>query len=370
MVQFHLLNDFGTLDLLRLFKSLDVHIVDESTSGCFECICVQRYIDMSQILEGNWEKPLLLFNGISEPATVEPKEFQNIAEYLKEHNRTFWVISDKSDEKVEKIKEFCSFLGVNLFLVEGFRALRWGTEDQALPPELITVEDIVRYNINQYRENVPVKFLFKTRRIDGPRLYTILSIIRNPKRLSRFEVTGNVGNSGRAYNFDFQLEGARREVEDYLGTGTDRLEDLIWYGFWNQEQNGSCYVHEDNLYSIRKYFYLELVGENSKFQTEKVFKPMLWGIPCFYLGSAGTIKRLHEQGFRTFDKYWSESYDNLSYSCEKVDAIFRELDKLLNKPVSELREMYEDMQEIFLHNARVLETLPESILTLYKELNT
>lgn len=68
-----------------------------------------------------------------------------------------------------------------------------------------------------------------------------------------------------------------------------------------------------------KQFYDEslvnLIAETNFFTnivhlTEKSYKPIVYKQPFIMFGAAGSLKALQKQGFRTFNKYWDESYDD------------------------------------------------------------
>ena len=64
------------------------------------------------------------------------------------------------------------------------------------------------------------------------------------------------------------------------------------------------------------------------FLTEKIYKPIICGSPFFVLGNRGTISELRNMGFKTFDKWWDESYDDLYSHWERSKFVFYLLHKL------------------------------------------
>ena len=59
---------------------------------------------------------------------------------------------------------------------------------------------------------------------------------------------------------------------------------------------------------------------------------------------------MRERGFKTFDKWWDESYDEIKDGWERFDAILKLVDKLSRKSNKELLEMYVDMKDVLQHN--------------------
>ena len=99
------------------------------------------------------------------------------------------------------------------------------------------------------------------------------------------------------------------------------------------------------------------------FISEKTFKAIACGHPFIILGNKGSLRRLRELGYKTFDGFIDESYDSLP-SHERMLAIIQELkniDAIPNKLA-----WYKGMKEIIKHNRRVLfekefQRPPESI---------
>jgi hypothetical protein len=67
------------------------------------------------------------------------------------------------------------------------------------------------------------------------------------------------------------------------------------------------------------------------FITEKTYKPILMKMPFIIVGCAGTLKRLRENGYKTFSHMWDESYDDIIDPRERMDAIIDVVESLCNK---------------------------------------
>ena len=84
------------------------------------------------------------------------------------------------------------------------------------------------------------------------------------------------------------------------------------------------------------------------------FNPMYCGHPIIQFGPYQSLKEMRERGFRTFAKWWDESYDDeLDHwkRFEKVMDVTLELSKLSQK---ELLEIYIDMKEVLQHNVDLI----------------
>lgn len=70
--------------------------------------------------------------------------------------------------------------------------------------------------------------------------------------------------------------------------------------------------------------------ENKKHLTEKVFKPIAAGKPFILFSGHECLKYLKSYGFKTFDNFWSEEYDNISDPIKRIHCIFDLMDTELN----------------------------------------
>jgi hypothetical protein len=57
------------------------------------------------------------------------------------------------------------------------------------------------------------------------------------------------------------------------------------------------------------------------FITEKTFKAILNKRPFILVGSPGTVQKLRDLGFKTFNDFWDESYDSIVNPSDRMQAI-------------------------------------------------
>jgi hypothetical protein len=97
------------------------------------------------------------------------------------------------------------------------------------------------------------------------------------------------------------------------------------------------------------YFYER---EDTLFISEKTFKVIASSQPFIILGSKGSLKGLKELGYKTFDKWFDESYDELE-DCDRMDAIIKVL-KDINS-IEDKASWFSEMKEVLEHNKNLLE---------------
>ena len=88
--------------------------------------------------------------------------------------------------------------------------------------------------------------------------------------------------------------------------------------------------------------------------TEKVWKPVANFQPFIFCTVPGTLGRLRELGYRTFDGYIDESYDLEPDYNKRMLMILKEIDKLCALPQEEIHNWYWSQWDILVHNQRHL----------------
>lgn len=89
------------------------------------------------------------------------------------------------------------------------------------------------------------------------------------------------------------------------------------------------------------------------FFTEKIWKPIFIGHPFILIGNPGSLKKLKSWGYKTFDKWIDESYDEVVPLKERYSIILRELKRFEQFSLKQRQDIRTEMQEICLHNKQV-----------------
>lgn len=84
--------------------------------------------------------------------------------------------------------------------------------------------------------------------------------------------------------------------------------------------------------------------------SEKTFKPIISKRPFLLVSSSGGLKKLKDFGFKTFDQWWCEDYDNIVDPTERLKAVVKIIEDISCKSLEELKKMYSEMQEIIDYN--------------------
>lgn len=84
--------------------------------------------------------------------------------------------------------------------------------------------------------------------------------------------------------------------------------------------------------------------------TEKTDKSIFALQPFVIVGNPYSLQRLKELGFKTFGKWWDESYDLEKYDRIRMFKIKQTIKEINKFSVEELINVYEDMKDVLIHN--------------------
>jgi hypothetical protein len=71
------------------------------------------------------------------------------------------------------------------------------------------------------------------------------------------------------------------------------------------------------------------------------------------LGCAYNLEYLKSYGFKTFDRWWPESYDCIQDPVERIKAVTKVVEYVCEKSNDELAQMLLEMEEVLDHNYRL-----------------
>ena len=99
------------------------------------------------------------------------------------------------------------------------------------------------------------------------------------------------------------------------------------------------------------------------FLTEKTWKAMVSMMPFMMIGAPGTLKYLKNNGFKTFDFLWDESYDEVENLYERIDRI---TDILVDLRTQNLNQLFQKCIPILEHNFAHIQKFQKSQLDTLK----
>lgn len=114
-------------------------------------------------------------------------------------------------------------------------------------------------------------------------------------------------------------------------------------------------VYEDHLINVTFETYFG-GRPDVCFLTEKTFKPIYYKMPFIIIGDPGTLTKLKNLGYKTFNDYWDESYDLTMNMEERMEKICNLIENLSEMPIEMLQAIVQDMQPILDHNYNILQS--------------
>ena len=90
------------------------------------------------------------------------------------------------------------------------------------------------------------------------------------------------------------------------------------------------------------------------FISEKTFKPMFYKRPFLIVGQRGVLKKLHEQGYKTFPDMFNETYDSRGGNWSRINAVCDEAVKWIGKTKDQRKQLFEQSKSICEENFKNL----------------
>lgn len=108
--------------------------------------------------------------------------------------------------------------------------------------------------------------------------------------------------------------------------------------------------------------YINLVSEtrfydtrgDSVFFSEKIFKPIANLQPFIIIGPAGSLAKLRQMGYITFDPFINESYDSEPDPYHRIEMILDEVERLCRLPLQTIHNWYGGIFPLLVHNKHVM----------------
>jgi len=201
---------------------------------------------------------------------------------------------------------------------------------------------------NRYHEMTPVDF----KPIDNK--YLFLSYNRNP-RPQRLVFLTHLLEYGVFDKGLVSLNKLREPIPDYLNQEhLNYLKDNAPFIIDNRyDLNYNLAVNitkEDYERTFLSMVTESLVDDGTLFFSEKIWKPLMVGHPFLLYGNQYSLKYLKDKGYKTFDKWFDENYDNEPNRDQRSIMISKELKRLSELSMEQLYQMRNEMKEVCQHN--------------------
>lgn len=159
-----------------------------------------------------------------------------------------------------------------------------------------------------------------------------------------------------------------QDVPCYLDLYSDRATKVTecmghYYpaGVANFKENQNPVADNPHTLGLQDYYrrcFVDVVNESRYAQptgnlSEKVLQAVQFQTPFIMVGPPHSLKYLKTFGYKTFDKWWDESYDAEEDHEKRMYQIMDLIDSIADQPIQKLRAIYQEMLPILRHNLEV-----------------
>lgn len=151
-------------------------------------------------------------------------------------------------------------------------------------------------------------------------------------------------------NDRLQLDLTTRNIfEQYLYEFKDKkLTNELVYG---QPNDAETRWQPNFIQKSLIYIVTETVGDYPyPFLTEKTFKGILSKRPMLIAGPRYSVATLRDLGFKTWNNFWNEDYDNDQYFYQRANKIVNILKNYSTIPINELKSICYEMENVLEYN--------------------
>tara|TARA_B100000029_G_scaffold135788_1_gene130268 strand:- start:13052 stop:14371 length:1320 start_codon:yes stop_codon:yes gene_type:complete len=277
----------------------------------------------------------------------------DVVNYITGHNYT----------EIKKYKRWCSLKKEKpILIVNSFSQMYMKGGDLAFSKgTFVTGTDVLR------REKRKHQFLCFNRRIRPPR-YAVMAMLHHNNLIKNNLISFSIekipnlnclGHSGFP-DLPTMVNTMGRDndlIETYMNYYNDLMEmspltvdfpnllDVMGPGCENKEPYLNTYFS-----IVTETPFNEKMGMTS----EKVWRPMLHFHPFIVHGSKGTLKEIRKLGFKTFEPYIDESYDDESDNGKRMQKFTDEVIRICSMSEEDMHDWYYQMMDILIHNQRLI----------------
>jgi len=272
-------------------------------------------------------------------------------------NVKYWTMYENCDAKGKSLKVYQG----NIEIISASRtALRYGDWDWNKGLSIPLTDDKPRH------------ILTLNRRLRSNRVLLMAELLKRNLNLSDDFYLSFLGSTNddipSQMDKDTILGFHQYHVDDYSKEVFERIVDEV-YGRrlpYNPDMDRDEWFGSSNLdrvsemFPIRQKSYVEVITEFTSTNnglvsiSEKMPQAILSKKPFIVAGDKGYMAHLRKLGFKTFDKFWSEEYDNGHDIKDRVRLIGGSIETILTKTINV--DDYgvviydEDMKEVLEHN--------------------
>jgi hypothetical protein len=201
------------------------------------------------------------------------------------------------------------------------------------------------------------------------RLWMFYELMNNAKLKDKSILSLNKNTTNKTF-YDIVSIANNKELMEYYKT----YDSTTGYSYdttnWVKDvQTGDSINIEAHLKTFVNVITETLTSPDIIFITEKTYKSIYTCQPFIIVGNFGTIKKLKELGFKTFDNWWDESYDDEPDLEMRIQKIINVLEEISNWDLDKCAKVRNEMKEVLIHNYNKMLDKSE-IIKFYSHIKT
>lgn len=195
-------------------------------------------------------------------------------------------------------------------------------------------------------------FICLNRSSNKPHRYTLGCFFEHNNMWEKIYASFLRQNEGRDWlyetdniDFDYDMATAASEFSKKIPIEVDT------YNSEDKESFEVARAYKKEIY-LDSYIYIvtETNFEKDIFLTEKICNPMAVLQPFILFGAFGYLKYLRSLGFKTFNGFINESYDDEYNDKKRYLMLCNEIKRISELPLEELHNWYLSIKDILIHN--------------------
>ncbi len=162
-------------------------------------------------------------------------------------------------------------------------------------------------------------------------------------------------------NQELPLENFHQDISNKIlenGSRMNASDDSFWDIKFEKfcDNTVSSSTQSENIIAVSDSF-LKLVTETRfcspmPYFSEKTLKPMAVFRPFILLAPPGTLSLMKKLGFKTFDSWWDESYDDITDHNLRLETVYHLVSLILKKDKDELSQILVEMTDVLIYNKK------------------
>jgi len=161
-----------------------------------------------------------------------------------------------------------------------------------------------------------------------------------------------------AYEFGIRDRESSRKFLSNIPYKADKIDNIV--------DKDYSYIVTEEMKELYKKSFLNIITEDKWYSnsidekvsvTEKVFKAIKSKQPFLVVGQPNTLRHLKRLGFKTFDKWFDESYDSIDKLKTRTDLVFSEVKRICSYDMEKINSIYNEMEEILEYNYSLIKLL-------------